>query len=75
MPSRKKNYGSRDKHNGPRSDESMQEWMRRDRERMRREAERNPRPAYVDDRQLSPCFDQTKEQVVAWLRDNVKMGT
>ncbi|MBM7112121.1 hypothetical protein [Archangium primigenium] len=49
--------------------------MRRDIERMRREAERNPRPAYVDDRQPSPCFDQTKEQIETWLRVNVKMGT
>lgn len=49
--------------------------MRRDIERMRREAERNPRPAYVDDRQPSPCFNQNEEQIKAWLRANVKMGT
>jgi len=75
MSSRKKSYGPPDKHNGPPHSESMQEWMRRDIEKMHREAERNPRPAYVDDRQSSPCFDQTEEQIEAWLRANVKMGT
>ncbi len=75
MPRRKRSYGLTDKHDGPRRGESIQEWMRRDIERMQREAERNPRPACVDDRQPSPCFDQTEEQIEAWLRANVKMGT
>ena len=75
MPRRKRIYGPPDKHDGPRSGESMQEWMRRDIERMQREAARNPRPAYVDNRQPSPCFEQTKEQIEAWLRANVEMDT
>lgn len=75
MPNRKKSYGTPDEENGPRRGESMQEWMHRDSERMRREAEKNPRPVYVDDRQPSPCFDQTEEQIKAWLQANVKMDT